>query len=57
MKVLAEKRGMTEEERERLARAWTDRGADEEETAGTAPARETYRDGSLISECWSDREA
>ena len=54
VKRLPEKSGHTDADRERLARDWTDRAEDEEAQAGP-PARETYRDGGLISECWNDR--
>ena len=43
----------TEADREQQARAWTDRMPDDGETEA-GPARETYRDGSLISECWAE---
>ena len=43
----------TEADREQRAREWTDRIPDEE--GETGPVRETYRDGSLISECWADQ--
>ena len=41
----------TEAEREKRAREWADRIPEDENEAG--PVRETYRDGGLITECWS----
>ena len=46
----------TAADRERLARAWSDRLPDED-SEESGPVRETYRDGSLISECWDHRSA
>ena len=43
----------TEAEREKRAREWADRIPEDENETG--PVRETYRDGSLISECWADQ--
>ena len=42
----------TEADREKRSREWADQIPDEENEPG--PTRETYRDGSLISECWAD---
>ncbi len=45
----------TEADREKHAREWTDQIPGDENESG--PVRETYRDGSLISECWAHRSA
>ena len=39
-------------DRDRQEQAFSD-GAGGEEDGQRTPARETYRDGSLITECWS----
>ena len=41
-------------QRERQARQWTDQIPDED--APEPLERETYRDGTLISECWGERD-
>ena len=43
-----------EMQRERQARQWTDQIPDED--APEPLERETYRDGTLISECWGERD-
>ncbi len=45
------RRPMDPMDRDRQAQAFSD-GAGGEEDGQRTPARETYRDGSLISECW-----